>query len=316
MENKNSVAVGIVLFNPEVERLIKCIESVKDQVSKVYIFDNSITTNCIKDDNIVYITENKNKGVAYALNRIMERAHKDGFEWVVTMDQDSIAPCGMIEDFKKNIKKHTDIGIFCPQVIDRRRVYLEVENDIKESYVDFCITSASCTSIDAWEKCGKFDEWMFVDLVDNDFCKRIILNGYRILKLNKWILDQEFGKIIPKSYRTQKFWMKISEILSNQNFAKLSYKKFVSPLRVYYTNRNIIYINKKFKKYGTVGYENYNCNGYLGFIIAFILPSILRAQDKKEVIKATIHGIVDGIKSKPEQWSVRSGEKYAKNIDC
>lgn len=309
--NNDSVAAGIVLFNPELTRLMACIENLKQQVSKIYIFDNSSRAIHINDDSIVYITENKNKGIAYALNRIMERAQKDGFEWVVTMDQDSIVPCGMIDGFKEGIRGHANLGIVCPQVIDKRRIYLVAENNEQESYVDFCITSAACTSVEAWEKCGKFDEWLFIDLVDNDFCKRIILNGYKILKLNKWVLDQEFGKIVPKSEREQKFWLAVSKVLHNQNFAKFSYKKFVSPLRVYYTNRNIIYVNKKMKKYGHVGYENYNCKGYPGFIISFMIPSILRAQDKIAVIKATFDGIVDGAKSNPEQWTAKSGEKYA-----
>lgn len=301
--NNDSVAAGIVLFNPELTRLIACIENLKQQVSKIYIFDNSSMSIHINDDSTVYITENKNKGIAYALNRIMERAQKDGFEWVVTMDQDSIVPCGMIDGFKEGIRSHANLGIVCPQVIDKRRIYLVAENNEQESYVNFCITSAACTSVEAWERCGKFDEWMFIDLVDNDFCKRITLSGYKILKLNKWILDQEFGKIIPKSEWKQKFWVGVSKILHNQNFAKFSYKKSVSPLRVYYTNRNVIYVNKKLNKYGSIGYENYNCKGYLGFIISFMIPSILRAKDKKAVLEATMRGIHDGKKSHPREWS-------------
>lgn len=312
MNNSNiNVAVGVVLFNPELTRLMACIENLKQQVSKIYVFDNSSETIHISDDSIVYITENKNKGIAYALNRIMERAQIDGFKWVVTMDQDSIVPCGMIDGFKESIRSHANLGIVCPQVIDKRRIYLVEEHNEQESYVNFCITSAACTSVEAWENCGKFDEWLFIDLVDNDFCKRITLSGYKILKLNKWVLDQEFGKIVPKSHKVQKFWMKVSKMLHNQNFAKFSYKKYVSPLRVYYTNRNIIYINKKLKKYGAVGYENYNCKDYIGYIASFMVPSILRAQDKIAVIKATVNGIRDGIESNPDEWAVKSGEEYA-----
>ena len=181
----------------------------------------------------------------------------------------------------------------------------QAEDNEAEEYVNFCITSASCTSIEAWEKCGKFDEWMFIDLVDNDFCKRITLSGYKILKLNKWILDQEFGKITPKSEWKQQFWVGVSKIMHNQNFAKFSYKKSVSPLRVYYTNRNIIYVNKKLKKYGSVGYENYNCKGYIGFVISFMIPSILRAGKKIDVLKATVKGVKDGMAATPSEWSVK-----------
>lgn len=300
----NSIVAGIVLYNPDLVRLNQSLIKIKEQFEKIYVFDNSDDAVLLNDEKIVYMTKGKNYGIAYALNRIMERAQEDGYQWVVTLDQDSIIPDGMLDGFDACILKHPEVAIVCPQVIDKRRTYLNVQNNAKEVYVDFCITSASCVSVSAWEKCGRFDEWLFIDLVDNDFCKRVILSGYKILKLNKWVLDQEFGKIVPKSEKKQKFWISLSKFLHNENVAKFSYKKFVSPMRVYYTNRNIIYLNKKLKRYGAIGYENYNCRGYLGFIISFMLPSILRAQDKPEVIKKTIKGIKDGKKSNPNEWVI------------
>lgn len=296
------IAAGIVLFNPQKERLEESLRRLKEQAEAIYIFDNSTTPNNAYAG-VTYLSEKRNCGIAYALNRIMEQAKADGYNWLITMDQDSLIPDGMIRGFEESIQTHENVGIVCPQVIDKRRAYLQIEDNFMEEYVGFCITSASCTSIEAWENCGKYDEWMFIDLVDNDFCKRITLRGYKILRLNKWVLDQEFGKIVPKSQKKQDFWIRVSQILHNQNFAKFSYKKFVSPLRVYYTNRNILYLNKKMKKYGPVGYENYHCKGYWGYIFSFMIPSILRAQEKGKVLKATIKGIQDGLHSKPVEWS-------------
>ena len=91
-------------------------------------------------------------------------------------------------------------------------------------------------------------------------------------------------------------------MLHNQNFAKFSYKKSVSSLRIYYTCRNIIYVNRKMRNYGKIAYENYNCKGYGGFVISFILPSVLRADKKIEVIKAAWRGTRDGRKKKVEEW--------------
>lgn len=305
MEREINIAAGIVLFNPDdINRFKCCLERLIEQFETIYIFNNGEHSDFSKYSSVVYICEEENKGIAYALNCIMENAKKDGYQWVLTMDQDSLIPRGMKVDFSKTISLHPEVGIVCPQVIDKRRSYLHVEHSDTEEYVDFCITSASCTSIEAWEKCGKFDEWMFIDLVDNDFCKRLVFSGYKILKLNNWILDQEFGKIIPKSKNKRDFWIKLSKILHNENIAKFSYKKFVNPLRVYYTNRNIIYLNKKLKKFGKTGYENYNCSGYVGFIFCFLIPSIIRAQDKKKVIGATFQGIADGWKSNPPEWKL------------
>ena len=300
------IAAGIVLYNPDEDRFKACIDALMQQVDKIYIFDNSeISCTCMESSIVSYFTENKNMGIAYALNRIMEEALKDGYDWVITMDQDSIVPEGMVDKYSEVIESNSNLGIVCPQVIDIRRSYMEIKKEPKMEFVDFCITSASCTSISAWEKVGKFDEWLFIDLVDNEFCKRLTLSGYKILKLNGLILNQEFGKIIPKSENCQKFWIYISKLLHNQNFAKFSYKKYVSPLRVYYTCRNVLYVTKKLANYGPIAYrENYNCNSYFGFIISFILPSILRAQDKKAVIKAIVNGTKEGKKSTPVNWEV------------
>lgn len=299
------IAVGIVLYNPsDKRRFFECVQSALNQVERVYIFDNSTKDRSWDySDNIIILSEYKNLGSAYALNRIMEKASREGYEWVVTMDQDSILPKGIIKAYSKTIIKENDIGIICPQVIDKRRAYMEIKGEPKKEFIDFCITSASCTSIDVWKKIGGFDEWLFIDLVDNDFCKRLILSGYNILRLNEFVLNQEFGEIVPKTPKKQQFWIKLSKVLHNQNIAKFSYKKYVSPMRVYYTNRNIIYINRKFEMYGLVGYkENYNCKGYVGFLISFCLPSLLRAQNKRKVLMSIIKGILDGKMAKVVPW--------------
>lgn len=297
------IAIGMVLFCPdERERLKLAIKKAISQADGIYIFDNSPEKNSdlsdIKEENVIYMTENKNKGIAYALNKIMARAKEDGYKWVVTMDQDSILPDGLIEDYKRHLYDNDNIAIICPQIIDKRRAYMKVSESETQEYIEECITSASCTNIEIWEKVGRFDEWLFIDLVDNEFCKRLQINGYSILRLNKWVLDQEFGKIKPKSKQQQQFWLKLSKILNSPNIAKFSYYKYVSPARVYYTSRNIIYVNKKLKKYGPVAYQNYNCKGYAGFIISFIIPSFLRAQQKGKVLRAIIKGTADGIKKK------------------
>lgn len=307
VKGREKIAAGVVLFNPD-NRTLECLKCLKRQIERIYVFDNSTKPlNITLPDSVIYLSEGENKGIAYALNRIMERAKDDGFEWVLTMDQDSILPDGMIADFAKYLD-HSELGIICPQVVDKRRAYMVVQKNDSTAYIDMCITSASCTSIAAWEKVGRFDEWLFIDLVDNEYCKRLIESGYKILQLKKWVLDQEFGKIELKSEQVQKFWIKVSKFIHNQNFAKFGYKKSVSPMRVYYTCRNIIYVNKKMKNCGQTAYENYNCKGYAGFIISFILPSILRADKKIEVIRAAWNGTRDGRKKHVEAWNTGNQE--------
>ena len=297
------IAAGVVLYNPDDnERIVKSIKSVLEQVKKVYVFDNStIEKKFVFPESVTYMTEHKNMGIAYALNVIMSKAMKEGYEWVITMDQDSVIPKNLIVSYEKYIDNK--IAIICPQVIDSRRSYMKIQKEPEKEFVDFCITSASCTNINAWKNIGKYDNWLFIDLVDNDFCKRLIISGYKILRLNRLVLDQEFGKIIPKSKKIQNFWNKIAILLNNDNCGKLGYRKFVNPSRIYYTCRNIIYVNRKYKKYGKIAYrENYNCNGFFGFIICFILPSILRAKEKRKVFLAAIKGLRDGYRKQVLAW--------------
>lgn len=299
------IAAGVVLFNPDdVVRAEECLNNIAKQVNTLYIYDNSTKKSNLKfPRKSVYITENENLGIAHALNVVMDKAKADGFDWVVTLDQDSIIPLGMIESFKEIIERSNErLGIVCPQVIDRRRVYSRATSTDGMRHVSKAITSASCTSVKAWEEVGKFDEWLFIDLVDNEFCKRLICSDYKILRVNKWILDQEFGVIEPKTEKQQLFWLKVSQILHIPNLAKFAYKKKVSPFRVYYVHRNIIYVNRKLKKYGTVGFDSFNCKSYFGFLFCYTLPSVLRAQQKWRVLSAIIRGTRDGLRSRPTRW--------------
>lgn len=304
---QKKIAAGIVLYNPEdQERVEKCIAKICSQTEHVYLYDNSTEKiDIVVPGNTEYMGGDGNRGLAYALNRIMEKADADGYVWVVTMDQDSLIPASLVEEYLEYTCQH-DVGVICPQVVDVRRAGMGPGcGEPCTEYVDFCITSASCISVEIWKKVGKFDEWLFVDLIDNDFCRRVVCSDFKIMRINNMVLDQEFGKITPKTYRQQRFWVELARILHNKNIAKLAYKKYVSPLRVYYSSRNIIYVNRKLKKYGPVGYkENYNCHGWLGFLFCFAVPSILRAQDKCKVTAAFIKGTAEGLASRPTEWIV------------
>lgn len=293
------IVAGYVLFQPDIYRFRESIRIALEQFDKVIVFDNVGNLKEELRDNlrVVYLTEHANKGIAYGLNAIMKKAKEMNYEWVVTLDQDTIIPLNTYDSYSKYLGID-NVAIIAPQVIDKRRQYLrliESKDDIID--IDFCITSASCTNISIWEKIGGFDEWLFIDFVDNDYCKRIKVNGYRILQIPSLIIDQEFGKIELKTPWKVKFYLWLSKFLHNRNIAKMTYKKTVSPLRVYYVHRNLLYLNKKFKNYGGIGYENFYCKSFAGFLLYFTLPSIVRGKEKLKIMKSVIKGLRDGYKS-------------------
>lgn len=300
------IAAGIIVYNPnDMDRFEECLRSITTQFEKVYVFNNSTSpVDYHFPESISVLSENKNTGIAHAMNQIFKRAMEDCYEWVVTFDQDSIIPEGILNGYQEIIqtKKKERLGIVCPQALDIRRKYESIKKSPESEYVEKCITSASCTSISAWRNIGGFDEWLFIDLVDNEFCKRLRIADYKILRLNSFVLNQEFGVIKEKPEKIASFWIKISKITGIKNIAKLSYVKVVNPLRVYYTNRNIIYINRKLKKYGRVCYESFYCKNYFGFIFSYIIPSILRSGNKLETTRCTIKGIKEGLSKNVREW--------------
>lgn len=77
-------------------------------------------------------------------------------------------------------------------------------------------------------------------------------------------------------------------------------------MRVYHTNKNIIYLNKKFSDYGGIGYDCYQCNTYLGFMICFSLAAFVRGKQKSKIFSAIIHGIRDGRKMEAIKFNAHS----------
>lgn len=306
---KNSVAAGIVLYKPDFKRLNENIYHLMQRLNTVILYNNDADLSQLKvptkfKDNIVIIGNGSNNGIAYALNCIMNKADELRFKWVITLDQDSIIPQNMIDEYSKylNCRK---TAIICPQPIDNRRKYEKIITSPEKEYVDMCITSGSCTNINIWKKVGKFDSWLFIDLVDNDFCKRIILSGYKILKLNSVILDHQYGTIVNRSKLVEKFFLDAGAALHSVNVAKLSFKRVVNPLRIYYENRNVIYLNNKFKNYGGIGYKNHHCHTYAGFFLTFSVYSLLVGKNRKEIFRSIFYGIRDGKNKSVSPWKVQ-----------
>ena len=67
-------------------------------------------------------------------------------------------------------------------------------------------------------------------------------------------------------------------------------------MRVYYTNRNIIYLNQKYSDCGGIGYENYCCKSYGEYFIFYNLANILRGKNKRKILGSIIKGVQDGKK--------------------
>lgn len=273
------IAAGIILFNPDLLRLQENIAAIHQQVDLLVFIDNhSDNLQLIERDyadyeNITIIKNEENFGIAKALNQAMLFCQSKGYTWVLTLDQDSVCPSNLIEEYTKYLDL-PNVAIISPVIDDRNMressTVLHSADDYEE--IEKCITSATLTNVDIWEKLDGFDESMFIDLVDFEYCMRILQQGYKILRVNTVILLHEVGRITQPKFL---FWDLI--ILNH------------SPFRKYYIARNIIYLAKKHKTPGGI------IMAYLR-TIKLLLQTEVYEDDKVKKGIAILRGIRSGWK--------------------
>lgn len=276
----NRIAAGIVLYNPDIIRLKENINAIISQVEFIVLVDNdSANIEEVESEfsysNIFFKKNKKNMGIATALNQIVHFCELKKCEWVLTLDQDSVVPDNLIENYERY--SHLDkIGIMTPKIIDRN--YLEkfgtiINNSEPEyEYVEKCITSASFINIPICKEIGYFDEKMFIDLVDFEYCIRLQKANYKILRLNHIALIHQLGDL--KIYSA---------------FGKKIFVTNHSEIRNYYYARNSLYYLKKHKEYLS------KKNIYLKLLTKMIKVSIFERK-KISKLRAIFLGIKDGRK--------------------
>lgn len=230
--NKSKISVGIVTFNPEIRLLVKNIKSIIKQVDVIYIFDNGsknideIEKTLNRLNKIRLLKEDKNHGIAYALNKLCEKAIDDGYDYIITLDQDSISPDNLVYELVDNVED--DIAVIAPNIIYKNNEKYCDFNTRGLVEVDWLITSASLTNLGVWKKINGFDEKLFIDGVDKDFCLRAKKNGYKVIKDYNVHLIHELGNL------------KCKKLLG-----RVIYVTNHSAKRKYYMVRNSIYLDKK-----------------------------------------------------------------------
>lgn len=275
------ISVGIVLFNPDINRLKENISAVIVQCVHIYLVDNGSNNidevkgllNQYNQSKISILCNMENQGIAKALNQLTTAAQKEGFDWILTLDQDSVAPSNIVEEFEK-YTNNLKAGMLCPVICDRNKgVVIEAKDGYKE--IDECITSGSLLNITAWREIGGFDESMFIDGVDFDICYRLRKNGYKILCIQSVVLLHELGRI---EYHRFLFW----KVLVKNH----------SAFRKFYIARNTVYLARK---------EHTNIIKAILQNVKLFLIAVCYEDDKWKKSKKILQGTIDGFRCEMER---------------
>jgi len=291
-----SVCAVVVIFHPN-EGFLDNLESVVGQVDCVLVVDNGshgsatkLLCEAIASGRVHLIQNEKNRGVASALNQGFSWAIDRGYGYILTMDQDSTPEAGMVEmllDVYQRCPSSDRIAIVAPRIEDpsipgrtrflrpRGRFLFERSPCAGEwlEGVSTVITSGALHSLAVYQEIGGFREDFFIDYVDTDYCLRARMHGYEIVVACHARMYHRWGN------RKRKVFLGVS-----------SYPTFHSPERWYYIYRNRLPMIRMYARQFPhwLAYEIIMSSYWL-------LRMILMEDRRREKIAAALKGLRDGL---------------------
>ncbi|MCM0927586.1 glycosyltransferase [Klebsiella pneumoniae] len=278
----------IVTYNPD-DGLEGRLLAIQKQVRNICIIDNSENPDVINNiksiaerNNLSYQGDGINHGIAYSLTQGAITAKSKGFNYYLTFDQDSTIPDLYVDNMKEAINTDPMIGIIGPVYYDindgrysrfpvmhnkllvRREVFSDNEG-IKDAMC--IITSGALCRTSIFDEVGYFLNEYFIDYVDNEFCLRLLISGYRVCVYPKVVIQHALGN------RKKKF-----------GFSPTNYPYY----RKYYVTRNRLHVWKKYFKY----YPAFIAYDFSAFLLDLFRVVFLE-KDKFIKIKSIFLGVKD-----------------------
>lgn len=194
------ILAAIILFNPDIKRLAKCLRNITPFVEQVFFVDNA-SRNANEIESFVntipkaILTRNdQNQGLSKPFNNLINFAKKNNFSQLLLLDQDSEPSENYIKEFRKYISK--DYVCLVPLQKHKAAEFQKLfgiapagsTEVIKES-----INSGTLININELPTNVFFDENFFVDWIDIDFFHQLRKEQKKILRVNTAQLLVDIG---------------------------------------------------------------------------------------------------------------------------
>jgi rhamnosyltransferase len=268
----------VVLYFPVDEVVIKNISSYVNHINKLIIWDNTPESarktinfsNLFPKSNIFEITPGENKGLAIPYNEAIKVAQSEGFDYLLTMDQDSHFENTNFELYYSRIKLCSDqnIGIFSPNINGSG---VNGKNIIE---VRTAISSGAIYPVSIFNKVGNFIDNFFIYMLDIEFC-------FRVKKQNMSVVCMpDINMIHEEGY-------------SNINSLGMKINNY-SAQSTYYIIRNTIFTWKLYPEFTTKEDKKI----FYKYKIFFRLLKLIFEENKFAKLKAIFFGLLHGMNSK------------------
>jgi rhamnosyltransferase len=261
------VLAVVVTYHPDIDLLAKVLHAVAPQVERVAIVDNG-------SENVKEILalgsmlgtalqkSDKNLGIAAAQNQGVDLARSGGFSHVLLLDQDTVLGSGVVADLSRQLRslqtsgrQAAAIGPAYQEINSRRRTRayrasglrirrIRLDEQRDPVATDFIIASGSLIPLEVLDKVGGFNEALFIDVVDTEWCFRARAAGYVSFISPKAAVDHRLGagtlQVGPRQIALHVpirnyYWVRNALWLARQSYTPLAW-------RIYFISRTLAFL--------------------------------------------------------------------------
>ena len=233
-----NVDVVYVTYNPSLDFLTKSIDSIIEQVRKIYIIDNTpgkfVGLESFFERGVEIIYLNDNLGISYAQNIGIKESLKNNANFIMLSDQDTCYPEKYIKSMLEVFDDNNDVAAVVPRFVDSNKS--SSDGFIKILPVFFkqffpkkgqheimqAIASGKILNVMYLKEIGLMDEQLFIDWVDFEWCWRARKNGFKIIGNADVVIQHQLG-----------------DFSKNIGFREVNLRSYI---RHYYITRNAFYL--------------------------------------------------------------------------
>lgn len=202
----------IILFHPDEEQLSRAV-AMRSTCDRLLVVDNSPQPDRraalrLHEAGIALLQNGNRNGIAGAFNRGLSALFQLDADAVVLFDQDSTAP---VDYFPAMRTRCESLGsrafLMGPRIFDEsdQRFLpelatsglaverLSLRADVPLQRCAFLISSGCVISREAYTRLGRFDEALFIDHVDTEYCLRALLRNVPVYVVPSLVLLHRIG---------------------------------------------------------------------------------------------------------------------------
>lgn len=280
----------VVLYNPKLQTLSECINSLTSQVDKICVVDNSSIDNtklfAEYGPKIEYKPLMSNTGIAHAQNIGIKYFVNLNYDFILFCDQDSVSPNNIINNLVNSYislcSDNNNIAAVGPMPVNKKfgRKYIHKEDILSTfsynntTYYKMRSLISSYTLVPAinFNIIGMMNERLFIDYVDLEWCWRAETNNMTFIMVPTIEIDHELGQA--------------TKFLGHN--ISLS-----TPTRTYYQTRNLLWMLQV--KYAPSYWKKKNIIKLIPRITYYVFMSQRRIAYIKNFIKGLYHGITQSL---------------------